>query len=155
MPKGVYRRPKLKTGPTPILNDQVFKEIKKFTLQGQGLAQIARSCNLNEDTFYVWHSDNYLNLADKIEQWRRDRKLALAEKNLEKFLSMKTSNIAKTKDGDTYQFKDAQLARIKADISKFVAETLGNKHYAKVNRLADADGGNLSLSDLFDKADDK
>lgn len=157
MPPGVYKRKyKLKTGPTPLLNDELFVKIRESILLGNDIRKTAKYCEINETTFYNWTQINYLNINDKIEKWKLEAQLKLAQRNITNFLKMKTLNKGVTKDGkEIYEYNDTGLVRVKADMSKFVAETLGNKHYAKVNRLADADGDKLSLSDLFDKADDK
>jgi len=46
-------------------------------------------------------------------------------------------------DGKEIIFRDSQLTRIKADISKFVAETLGKESYSKRNELTGAGGEKL------------
>lgn len=124
------------------MTDEVLKQIKQGILEGKTLKDIARDSEINEGTLYVWHSDNYLNIADKVEGWKRDRKLMLAEKNIEEFLEMSTQNIM-NKEGNLIEQTDAALVRVKADISKFVAQTLGKKDYSQRNELSGPDGKEL------------
>ncbi len=99
------------------LTDELFKRIKQSILDGNDLRKTASVCEINEGTFYVWHSDNYLKIADKIDGWKRDRKLMLAEKNIEEILTLGLS--------------DKDLVKTVADMSKFVSETLGRDRYSK------------------------
>ena len=104
-------------GRKTILTEELFKEIKHSILNGNDLRETAKVCQINEGTLYVWHSDNYLKLADKIEGWKRDRKLMLADKNIDSILELGIS--------------DKQVLKVVADMSKFVKETLDKKNYSK------------------------
>ena len=104
-------------GRNTILDEELFRKIKQSILNGNDLRETAKVCEIQESTLYCWSSDNYLNLADKIEGWKRDRKLMLAEKNIEAILTLGIS--------------DKESLKTVADTSKFVAETLGKKNYSK------------------------
>ncbi len=106
-----------KAGRPTELTEELFKKIKQSILNGNDLRETAKVCEINEGTFYVWHSDNYLKLADKIEGWKRDRKLMLADKNIDSILELGIS--------------DKQVLKVVADMSKFVKETLDKKNYSK------------------------
>lgn len=106
-----------KAGRPTELTEELFKKIKQSILNGNDLRETAKVCKINEGTFYVWHSDNYLKLADKIEGWKRDRKLMLADKNIDSILELGIS--------------DKQVLKVVADMSKFVKETLDKKNYSK------------------------
>jgi len=106
-----------KVGAKTKLTDELFKEIKQSILAGNDLRETAKVCQINEGTLYVWHSDNYLNISDKIEGWKRDRKLMLADRNIEAILDLGIS--------------DRDSLKVVADMSKFVKETLDKKHYSK------------------------
>lgn len=121
-------------GPKPLLTDEVLKEIKQGILEGKTLKDIARDSKLNEGTLYVWHSDNYLNLADKVEGWKRDRKLMLADRNIEDILRLPTN--------------DKDFVRTVADMSKFVKETLDKQNYSKRNELSGPGGGAVQLENI-------
>lgn len=124
------------------MTSELVKKIKQSILDGNDLKTTAKICGIDEQKIYNWKYDNYLNISDKIEGWKRDRKLMLAEKNIEEFLTMTDTNIKETERG-IKEFKDSQLTRIKADISKFVAETLGRNDYSKRNELSGPNGKEL------------
>lgn len=131
--------------PTDLTEDLLIK-IKQDILDGKNLKEIAQHREIPEVTIYTWHSKNYIGLADKIEGWKRDRKLNMAEVVLEDMLSMPVQIMKSFKDseeGDEYLVTDPGLVRIKQDTAKFVAETLGKKNYAKRNELTGAEGKDL------------
>jgi hypothetical protein len=144
--KREYRKP----GPESSLNADVFKLIREATLKGLTLAETAKFAQMNVDTFYVYHSDNYLNLADKIKIWKLDRKLALAEGNIEEILQMPIKDSFITKDGDLIVKDDVGKLKVKADMSKFVAQTLGRADYAQRQEITGKDGSDLKI-DVNDK----
>lgn len=122
-----------KVGAKTKLTDELFKEIKQSILAGNDLRETAKVCGINEGTFYVWHSDNYLNLADKVLSWKHERMLKLAETNLEGIMGLGISN------------KDS--IKVVADVSKFVSETLGKKNYSKqVNTDLTSGGKPISIN---------
>ena len=105
-------------GPAPMLEDkELLRKIKESVIAGNDIKTTANICNIPESTFYCWTSDNYLNISDKIEGWKRDRKLMLAERNLEAIMCL----------GIT----DKESMKVVADVSKFTAETLGKANYSK------------------------
>lgn len=99
------------------LTDELVKNIKRHILDGKNLKETANACGIDEQKLYNWNCDNYLNISDKIEGWRRDRKLNLAERNIEEILTIGLS--------------DKDLVKTVADMSKFVSETLGRNNYSK------------------------
>ena len=110
------------------LTDELIKQIKQSILEGNNLKETANIIGKTPEVLYVWHSDNYLGIADKIEGWRRDRKLNLAEANIEEILKMD---------------KRDEVLRVVSDMSKFVAETLGKSNYAKRTENTGKDGESL------------
>lgn len=138
------------------LTEAVFRQIERAVLEGKNLKEIASITEIPVTTLYTWSSDNYLNLRDKIEVWKLDRKLMLANKNIAKFLTMSSKNTGVTKKGDIFEFNDPRLLKIKADASFFVAETLGKKNYSKRSELTGADGKDLQpVLVKFIDSDDK
>lgn len=111
------------------LTKELFGKIKQSILDGNDLRETAKICEINESTLYSWSSDNYLNLADKVEGWKRDRKLKLAENNLEAILCLGVS--------------DKDSLKVVSDITKFTLETLNKKDYSKRNEMTGADGRDL------------
>lgn len=114
--------------PTALDND-LLRKIKQSILDGNDLKKTANVCEIPESTLYTWHSDNYLTLADKIEGWRRDRKLMLANENIVKILQL--------------DINDKDFVKTVSDMSKFVAETLDKKNYSKRTENTGADGKDL------------
>lgn len=101
------------------LTEEVLEKIKKGILDGLEYQEIAKLSEVELGTFYAWTYKNYCNLSDKIEGWRRDRKLKLAEENIERILA------------DKGMISEAKREKIQADMSQFVAETLGKENYSK------------------------
>ena len=117
-------------GPEPMLEDkELLRKIKESILAGNDLKTTAKICEIPESTLYTYHSDNYLRLADKIEGWKRDRKLNLADKNIEGILCLGVG--------------DKDSLKVVADMSKFVKETLDKKNYSKRSELTGEDGKEL------------
>ena len=116
-------------GRPSILDKELFSKIKQCILNGEDLRNTAKICEINETTLYNWTADNYLNITDKIEGWRRDRKLKLAENNLEAILCLGVS--------------DKDSLKVVSDITKFTLETLNKKDYSKRNEMTGADGRDL------------
>lgn len=108
------------------LTEELFDKIKQSIIDGNDLRKTASVCGINEGTLYQWHSKNYSNISDKIEGWKRDRLLMLANRNIEGILALGIS--------------DKETTKVVADMSKFVAETLGKKDYAKRTENTGADG---------------
>ncbi len=121
-----------KVGPKTKLTDELFKEIKRSILDGNDLKETAKICEINEGTFYVWHSNNYLNLADKIDGWKRDRKLMLAD--------ITSDTIQTLPVFDDNGKLDKELLKIKQKEAEFIRETLGKQHYSKRSELTGKDG---------------
>jgi|GEM_PF-4926131 len=127
-----------KVGPKTKLTDELFKEIKRSILDGNDLKETAKICEINEGTFYVWHSNNYLNLADKIDGWKRDRKLMLAD--------ITSDTIQTLPVFDDNGKLDKELLKIKQKEAEFIRETLGKQHYSKRSELTGKDGEALVIT---------
>jgi hypothetical protein len=121
-------------GPEPMLEDkELLRQIKESILSGNDLKTTANICGMPESTLYTYHSDNYLNIADKIEGWKRDRKLLLADNNIEGILCLGIS--------------DKDSLKVVADMSKFVKETLDKKNYSKsINTDLTSGGKPISIN---------
>ena len=118
-----------KAGRKTSLNKETFAKIKDGILDGLSLRDIAKKIKIPESTIYTWTYDNYLNLADKIEGWKRDRKLLLADERIDEILRLDVTN------------KD--YTRAVGDMSKFVKETLDKQNYSKRSELTGKDGKDL------------
>lgn len=88
---------------------------------------------------------------------QRERMLVKAERNLDEFLDMPTTNEIIGKMGEKIVYDDPKLKKIKADVSTFTAETLGKKYYSKRGALEDDDGKNIlePLADAMRKLSEK
>jgi len=124
-----------KVGRKTLLNKALLGKIKELVIDGKSLVDIAKICNIVESTLYEWSSDNYLRLNDKVEGWKRDRKLMLAEKNIEAILDMGVN--------------DKDSLKVVADTSKFVTETLGRDNYSKRSEFTGKDGKDLMPQPLL------
>jgi fructosamine-3-kinase len=111
--------------------------IKEWVLEGKTLKEMASLSEIPENTFYCWSSDNYLGFADKIEGWKRDRKLMLADKNIEKILQLSV--------------EDKDFVRTVSDMSKFVKETLDKENYSKRAELTGKDGNEFLAQPILVK----
>jgi hypothetical protein len=60
-------------GRKTILDKELIGRIKKSILEGNNIKETAKICEIPESTLYTWTRDNYLNISDKIEGWKRDR----------------------------------------------------------------------------------
>lgn len=108
----IVRKYKAKTGPKTALNDKMFDEIRVCVEQGLTLPQIAKKVNVPYNTFITWKSNNYLQLNEKMAEYRRNRILDKAVDTIESLTTSEREPIA-------------------LDASKFVLETLGKKYYSK------------------------
>lgn len=116
------------------LTKEMLRKIKQGVLDGLNLKEIAKSGGITEELIYHWNSINYkgsgeVGLGDLLDGWRRDRKLLLAERKLKDILEFSVS--------------DKETLKVQADISKFIAETLGKKNYSKRSEVTGADGKDL------------
>lgn len=111
------------------LTDELLDKIKECIINGNNLKETADIIGKSDEVFYQWHSKNYSGLADKIEGWKRDRKIMLANKNIEDILIMDKS--------------DKESLKVIQDTSKFVLETLDRENYSKRSELTGKDGKDL------------
>lgn len=112
------------------------------------MKEIAPLCNIPYKTMERWMTQNYEGFADKMRSYKIERRLMRAEENIDEFLDMDTMNTGVTKQGEVFDYDDAKLKRIKADVSLFVAETVGKKDYSKRNELAGPNGGPIQTQEL-------
>jgi len=106
-----------KPGPKAYLDDhKKVQQMRRWVIQGNNDVQLAKLSGLSEKTLYKWRCENHKGFRDLYNTWKHERMLAKAEGNIEEFLEMKN---------------DKDTLRVKADMSKFVAETLGREVYAK------------------------
>lgn len=125
--------------PTDLTKEKLAK-IKQSILDGMNLKEMAQHCEIPETTVYTWSSDNYLGFRDKVEGWKRDRKLNLADKNIEDILEL----------GIT----EKEHIRVVADMSKFVKETLDKEYYSKRSEVTAKDGKDLPTPIMYVQRDD-
>ena len=100
------------------LTDELVDKIKQSILSGNDLKTTANIIGKSEDVMYQWNSKNYSGIADKIEGWKRDYKLSLADKNINDILKIGA-------------IPDKVTLKVVADMSKFVKETLDRDNYKK------------------------
>lgn len=165
-----------KTGVDCMLNKELLERFKEQFIKGKDIrnSSIAvfndleqfnkfkgeeREKELNNfiQKVYNWKYRNELNIATLIETWKLDHQLRLATNNIKGFLKMSTSSKKILSDGETIiEIEDPALVRVKADMSKFVAETIGKSNYSKRTELTGANGKDLIVGEekklLADKA---
>lgn len=100
------------------MTDELVKQIKQSILDGNDLKTTANICGIDPQKLYNWNSDNYLNISDKIDGWKRDYKLSLADKNINDILKIGA-------------VPNKVTLKVVADMSKFVKETLDRDNYKK------------------------
>jgi hypothetical protein len=108
--------------PTELTEDTLLK-IKQGVLNGLMLKEIANICGIAEQTIYDWTCKNYKDINTKIEGWKRDRKVMLADKNVEGILCLGVS--------------DDKNIKVVADMSKFVLEVLDKNYKPKQDITSD------------------
>jgi hypothetical protein len=108
--------------PTELTEDTLLK-IKEGVLNGLMLKEIANICGIAEQTIYDWTCKNYKDINTKIEGWKRDRKVMLADKNVEGILCLGVS--------------DDKNIKVVADMSKFVLEVLDKNYKPKQDITSD------------------
>lgn len=101
-----------KMGRKSQLNQELFNKIRELTLEGKKLKAIAKEIDISYKTLYDWNVNNYQQFNERINDFRRERKLLQAEEELDSLLKDKSSNI-------------------RLDATKFTLETLGKKYYSK------------------------
>lgn len=114
------------------LSDELCLEIRDLVLLGKKELEIAKELEIDLKTFEHWIWRNYQGFADKWLTYKHERMLKKAERNLDEFLDM---------DPESNPKREA----VKADITKFVSETLGKKSFSKRTELTGAEGGEINL----------
>lgn len=119
------------------LTDELFAKIKECVLDGKSLKDTATHCQISDSTFYDWSYKNYRGFADKVEGWKRDRKLKLADI---------TSDLIQTLPAvDDNGKLDKELLKIKQKEAEFIRETLGKAYYSKRTELTGKDGNAIEI----------
>lgn len=106
-----------KPGPECKLNKEMLAKIEDCVMQGKLDKEIAELCEVSYSTFSGWKWQNKANLANNMETWELNYKLKKAEENINKILNL--------------SLDDKEDKKLVHDMSKFVAETIGNKKYSK------------------------
>lgn len=114
------------------LTEEAFRKIKSSILDGNDLKTTSNVCEIEVSTLYDWTSRNYHNISDKIEGWKRDRRLLLAN------ITSDTIQTLPVIDGNGKL--DKELLKIKQKEAEFIRETLGKDYYSKRSELTGKDG---------------
>ena len=110
------RAKKGKTGPESILTNDLVSKLKENIMDGKTLRETASIVGIPESTLYSWKSDNYQNIADKINTWETQRMLKQAEDFSKKLMAMPTV--------DENGKLDSRLVAIQQKESEFLREKL-------------------------------
>lgn len=98
------------------------------------------------------YSENYANkITANTNAWleegkkRRTKMFNKAEKNLDEALDLETG-VIRSKDGRIEQADDLDIMKIKIDVSKFIAKTLGkDEGYSERTEMTGKNGGDLVI----------
>ena len=136
------------------LDDELKLKIKQELVdlnERPTMAKVSEISGIEYTTVKNWVFRNYKGFAEFLDGLKRDWKLNRAQENIEEFLTMETLNTGVTKKGETFEFDDPRLKKIKAETTFFVAETLGKKNYSKRTELGGLDGKDLQIQPLLVK----
>ena len=131
-------------GAPTFLTDEVLLKIKEIVLKNGFLKEIAKQCDVKFATVQFWYYTNYQELRTKIDLWRHERMLKKAEENIEEILDMEVSGFRFNKAGGKIKVVNGKVLEVKADMTKFVSETLGKKSYSK--KLDELGNGNAPIT---------
>ncbi len=118
-------------GRPTLLTKEIRAKIQDFLkekTERPTLANVSEYIGIEYNTFKQWIYVNYEGLEETWNDIQLQWKLKKANENINEFLTMDDEG-------------DAKLKKIKADITTFVAETLGKKHYSKRTETTGAEGG--------------
>lgn len=138
------------------LTDELKLKIRELLIdldQRPTMAKISELTGIEYSTIKQWIFRNYKDFAVFYWGVKRDWKLKQAEENIDDVLLIDTKNELVSKNGEKVIFTDPKLLKIKADMSTFVTETLGKKHYAKRTEVTGKDGESFTRSPIFEDKD--
>lgn len=104
------------------LNDELFLKIRGLVLDGKNMKEVAEILEIPYKTMEGWVYRNYEGFADKMLAYKHEKLIQKAETNLDLLL-------------------DGEDDKIKADLSKFVLETLAKQNYSKKTETDVTSGG--------------
>ena len=142
-----------KVGRPTELTDKMCLRIRGLILEGKDYSETRTILKIPKGTWDFWHAENYQAFAERLEEFKRDRRLMKSEQNIDDILDLEVIEpvismigIVKDAEGNEVTKINPNLLRIKADTSKFVAETLGKKDYSKRNEFTGKDGKDLEIT---------
>jgi transposase len=134
------------------LNDELCLEIRAKVLEGKNMRIIAEELGIAYKTMEGWMTQNYKGFSDRMLSFKQEWRLKKAEQNIDEVLEMTaeepvvtSSGVAIDKDGKVITQRDSKLLKIKADVSTFVAETVGKKVYSKRSEHTGEDGKPMEM----------
>ena len=110
------------------MGDELKLTMRDWILEDRTLEEIAVLSDIPVATIIHWQWRNYKGFGDALRGWRHERMLAKAEQNIGEILAIP-------------QTDNEGMLRIKSDMTKFVAETLGRKNYARKTETDVTSGG--------------
>lgn len=115
----------------------MLAKIKQCVLDGMNLKQIAKECGVSESTLYGYHSDNYLNLADKIRMWKMEYRLNLAERRSDEIMKLPIHDADNVVDGNVLRAVQKEAV--------FLRKTLDKETYTERQEMTGAKGQPLFM----------
>lgn len=120
------------------LTEALTLEIRKRVLAGQQYKEIQSELDIPDGTWDGWVYRDIQGFRKSLLDWKAERFLRMAEDNMPFLLN-------------------SENEKVKADMSKFVMETVGKERYAKRTEQTGKDGGpieqSFKLTDLLKKVD--
>jgi hypothetical protein len=123
--------------PTDLTEDLTL-EIRKHVLDGTSYGEIQRLLSITDSAWDRWVWLDYKDFRSKLNEWKKERMIKKAEKNLEEMLDMPVNVL----DDDVVVTEPA-LVKIKQDTSKFVVERLNKDEYSSRQENTGKDGKDL------------
>jgi hypothetical protein len=103
------------------LDDEFYLKIKGLVLEGKSMTEVAEALEVPYKTIESWKTRNYQGFSDRYDGYKREWLLKKAEENIPVLL-------------------DSEDEKVMADMTKFVAETLGKQNYSKRSEFTGPDG---------------
>lgn len=120
------------------LNDKFCLKIRGLIFEGKDYQEIRKILKISKGTWDFWHAENYQAFAERLAEFKKQYRLMKSERNIDDILDLEVLEpivsmigVIKDKDGNIVTKINHNLLRIKADTSKFVAETIGKTDYSK------------------------
>jgi hypothetical protein len=144
-------------GAPSILDDPTtITKIDNVVMSGGWINEIAEALDTPWRTVQDWYTRDFRNFRAKIRAFKRDYLVKKAERNIDEMLDLDVTEpivtmvgIQRDEEGNIRTKTNTNKLKVKADISKFVAETLGKEEYSKRNEHTGKGGDQLMPTPIY------